>query len=100
MSWTVLFHRAFDIEFEDLSEAVQDELLAHSRLIEQFGPTLGRPHVDTLKGSRHANVKELRFVADGGASMALPLLLTQSEKLFSSLAEIKRVVAKRVSTNN
>jgi hypothetical protein len=98
MSWTVLFHRAFDIEFEDLSEAVQDELLAHSRLIEQFGPTLGRPRVDTLKGSRHANVKELRFVADGGASMVL--LLTQSERLFSSLAEIKRVVAKRVSTNN
>ena len=24
------------------------------------GPTLGRPHVDTVKGSRHANMKELR----------------------------------------
>jgi hypothetical protein len=66
MSWTVQFHPAFDSEFEDLSEAVQDELLAHSRLVEQFGPTLGRPHVDTLKGSRHANMKELRFTADGG----------------------------------
>jgi hypothetical protein len=27
---------------------------------------LGRPHVDTLKGSKHANMKELRFEADGG----------------------------------
>lgn len=27
---------------------------------------LGRPLVDTLKGSRHANMKELRFNASGG----------------------------------
>ena len=30
------------------------------------GPLLGRPQVDTLKGSSHANTKELRFNADGG----------------------------------
>jgi hypothetical protein len=30
------------------------------------GPTLGRPHADTLKGSRHPNMKELRLsVGDG-----------------------------------
>ena len=40
--------------------------LAHAGLLEQFGPTLGRPHVDTLNGSRHANMKELRFDADKG----------------------------------
>jgi hypothetical protein len=66
VSWTVLFHPAFDGEFKGLSEAVQDELLAHARLLEEFGPTLGRPRVDTLKGSRHANMKELRFDADNG----------------------------------
>jgi hypothetical protein len=27
---------------------------------------LGRPHADTLAGSRHANMKELRFSADDG----------------------------------
>lgn len=27
----------------------------------EFGPNLGRPTVDTLKGSRHSNMKELRF---------------------------------------
>jgi hypothetical protein len=27
---------------------------------------LGRPRVDTLKGCRHANMKELRFSAAGG----------------------------------
>jgi hypothetical protein len=65
VSWTVLFHDVFEDEFNALSEAVQDELLAQAKLLEVFGPTLGRPRVDTLKGSRHANMKELRFDADG-----------------------------------
>ena len=42
-------------------------LLARARLLETFGPQLGRPHVDTLKGSKHANMKELRFDAADGA---------------------------------
>jgi hypothetical protein len=66
VSWTVIFHAAFDAELAALSETVHDELLAHAALLEQFGPTLGRPSVDTLKGSRHANMKELRFNADDG----------------------------------
>jgi hypothetical protein len=66
VSWTVQFHQAFDSEFQGLSEAVQDELLAHAKVLELMGPTLGRPRVDTLKGSRHANMKELRFDADNG----------------------------------
>lgn len=61
MSWTVIFHEAFDAEFEALAENLQDELLAHAQLLAKFGPHLGRPSVDTLKGSRHANMKELRF---------------------------------------
>ncbi len=61
MTWTVLFHDAFDAEYEALVEELQDELLAHAKLLAEFGPNLGRPTVDTLKGSRHANMKELRF---------------------------------------
>ena len=37
-----------------------------SRQLQQFGPQLGRPQVDTLKGSRHANMKEARFGAADG----------------------------------
>ena len=66
MGWVVEFDRAFDPEFDDLPTAVQDELLAHAALLETFGPTLGRPHVDTLNGSRHSNMKELRFRAADG----------------------------------
>ena len=66
MIWAVVFHEEFNPEFELLAAEVQDELLAHARLLAQFGPTLGRPRVDTLEGSRHANLKELRFDAAGG----------------------------------
>ena len=40
--------------------------LVHLQLLERVGPSLGRPHVDTLNGSKHANMKELRFKAEGG----------------------------------
>ncbi len=66
MVWDVEFHTDFVPEFEGLDESVQDELLAHVALLEAFGPRLGRPRVDTLKGSRHANMKELRFDAADG----------------------------------
>ena len=66
MSWTILFHEDFEPEFDALPEEVQDELLAHAKLLGHFGPQLGRPRSDTLNGSRHANMKELRFTgADG-----------------------------------
>ncbi len=66
MMWAVLLHDAFDAELNDLPEAVQDEVLALMGLLKQFGPALGRPRVDTLKGSSHANMKELRFDAADG----------------------------------
>lgn len=61
MNWTVLFHGEFDSEFQTLAKGLQDELLAHALLLSKFGPSLGRPTVDTLNGSKHANMKELRF---------------------------------------
>lgn len=66
MKWTVLFHDAFDAEFQELPEGLQDELLAHANLLGEFGPNLGRPTVDSLKGSQHANMKELRVSWDNG----------------------------------
>ena len=57
--WNIEFHDEF--EFDELSDEVQDELLAKAKLLEQFGSRLGRPNVDTLNGSSFANMKELRF---------------------------------------
>ena len=66
MVWTVANHDEFDPEFDALTPEVQDELLAMTSLLEIYGPALGRPHADTLAGSRHANMKELRFRAADG----------------------------------
>lgn len=52
--------------FFALPEDVQTEILALARLVPEFGPRLGRPRVDTLRDSRHANMKELRFSAADG----------------------------------
>ncbi|MEP0232230.1 MAG: type II toxin-antitoxin system RelE/ParE family toxin [Roseibium sp.] len=54
------------MEFDALSDAVQDVILVKARLLELEGPNLGRPHVDTLNASKHANMKELRCNADDG----------------------------------
>ena len=66
MVWSVAFHRAFRVEFDELGEAVQDELLAMVELLKVAGPQMRRPGTDTLKASKHANMKELRFDAAGG----------------------------------
>ncbi|PKQ01535.1 MAG: addiction module toxin RelE [Alphaproteobacteria bacterium HGW-Alphaproteobacteria-12] len=64
--WQVEFHEGFEPEFDDLSLAVREELLARALMLANFGPALGRPAVDTLNESKHANMKEMRFEADGG----------------------------------
>ena len=64
--WIVEIGDEFQPEFNELHDDVQTGILAHSRLLQQFGPQLGRPRVDTLNDSRHANMKELRFDVAGG----------------------------------
>jgi hypothetical protein len=66
VSWIVEIGDEFKPEFFALQEDVRTEILALTRLLQQFGPQLGRPRVDTLDGSHHANMKELRFSAADG----------------------------------
>ena len=60
MEWVVLFEREFAAWFATLEEDLQDEILALVELLRRFGPNLGRPRVDTVKGSAFSNMKELR----------------------------------------
>lgn len=66
MGWVVAIGDEFEPEFDELHEDVRTEILALALLLQQFGPQVGRPRVDTLKASRHANMKELRFSAADG----------------------------------
>ena len=66
MAWDVAIGDEFKPEFFELHEDVRTELLALTLMLQEYGPQLGRPRVDTLHGSRHANMKELRFSASDG----------------------------------
>ena len=66
MSWVVEIGDEFEPEFDNLHEDVRTEILALVRLLQQFGPQLGRPRVDTLNDSHYANMKELRLSAADG----------------------------------
>ena len=66
MVWIVEFHEAFEDEFHAFEQDVQDALLTTAKLLVEYGPQLGRPYADTLNGSKHANMKELRFEAVDG----------------------------------
>lgn len=61
MSYRVQFHPAFIAEWKLLPMGLKEmvgEVLDH---LEDDGPFLGRPEVDTLSGSSHANMKEIRI---------------------------------------
>ena len=62
--WEVVTTAAFDDWFAELADDELAEVIAKVELLSHFGPRLRRPHADTLNGSKHANMKELR--ADTG----------------------------------
>ena len=61
MAWEVDFHPAFRAEFAELPDFVRDAVNDRIETLRQYGPSLGRPHADTLRASRHSNMKELRL---------------------------------------
>jgi hypothetical protein len=65
--WDVEFTNEFGRWWETLDVAEQVSLDASVRLLEQLGPHLSRPHADTVSGSRHSNMKELRTQCKGRA---------------------------------
>jgi len=59
-SWSVEFHPACEAWANGLNRADAEALLAAIKVLRDEGPNLGRPLVDSVKASRHANMKELR----------------------------------------
>ena len=58
--WLVEFHFRCEVWAGGLEQADAEALLAAVRVLRIEGPALGRPLVDTVVASRHANMKELR----------------------------------------
>ena len=80
--------------------------LAHKWNTKCLGPELGRPHVDTLNNSRHANMKELRFIAAGGIWRVVfafdprrhAILLVAGDKSGSSQKRFYKQLIKKADT--
>lgn len=60
MRWSVEFHPDCERWASGLSQSDAEALLAALHLLAERGPSLGRPLVDTVKGSSYPNMKELR----------------------------------------
>jgi hypothetical protein len=63
--WKTATTDAFDAWFRGQSRGVRIEVAAAVEILAKVGPWQGRPLVDTLRGSRYANMKELRLRAEG-----------------------------------
>ena len=61
----VLTTSHFDKWFANVDNIGKKDILAIVEVLKNFGPTLGRPYVDTLKGSKIPNLKELRIRSIG-----------------------------------
>jgi hypothetical protein len=63
--WEVEYTDEFESWWSELEELEQDSIARSVELLRRIGPSLGRPHVDGIKGSRHSNMKELRTQIGG-----------------------------------
>jgi hypothetical protein len=60
VEWEVEFTDEFAVWWESMSLKEQEDVRASVNVLRQRGPSLGRPHVDSVAGSRYPNMKELR----------------------------------------
>jgi hypothetical protein len=60
MRWQTERTDAFEEWWETLTELERNEVTTSIEILEESGPPTGRPTVDSVKGSKHPNMKELR----------------------------------------
>ena len=65
--WTILSTDTFSkwIASSAVDESAAEDIRAALIVLREFGPSLGRPRVDSLKGSNLNNMKELRVQSKG-----------------------------------
>ena len=59
VGWEVEFTDQLEDWWVSLTDREQESIVAAVEFLEERGPALGRPFVDSIKSSRHANMKEL-----------------------------------------
>ena len=69
MAYTVKTTVEFNEWFKCLTAAERESFAVAVNLLKEKGPLLGRPYADTLKGSAHSNMKELRMAHKSGIAL-------------------------------
>lgn len=69
--WEVEYTDEFERWWNSLGEAQQDAVDRVVFMFMKVGPSLGRPYVDTIAGSKHVHMKELRIQHAGEPYRAL-----------------------------
>jgi len=64
-SWEVETTLLFAAWLQEQDDEMIEDVLSSLEVLKVFGPMLGRPDVDTVTGSRFANMKELRIQSNG-----------------------------------
>lgn len=65
MSWEVQYTDEFEVWWNSLSEAEQEDVSASVGLLEERGVALPFPHSSGVRGSRHGHMRELRIQHGG-----------------------------------
>jgi hypothetical protein len=65
VGWEIATTDEFDAWYLEQLRELQLDIIAAVELLEEHGPMLGRPHVDTVGDSKFANMKELRVQSSG-----------------------------------
>lgn len=58
--WKIQWTNEFKNWISQIDEKSKEDILAHLIVLQEKGPTLGRPYADTISGSKVKNLKELR----------------------------------------
>lgn len=65
MSWEILISEEYENWFNQLPQKHKIVIATDLEVLCDFGPTLGRPYIDQIKGSKFKNLKELRTKVSG-----------------------------------
>lgn len=63
--WQIETTDTFDLWFDAQIDADRTSILATLMVLQERGPSLSRPYADTVNGSQHRNMKELRVQSAG-----------------------------------
>lgn len=71
-------------------DSTYDQVMAALRIVATVGPALGRPLVDTITGSRHNNMKELRPGSSGRSEVRILFAFDPTRRAILLLAGDKQ----------